>query len=269
MRAPALDADGELRGGGDQLPRPEPGHGAGDGRRGDEFEDLLDVGLRRQRLRGPAQQAGRALDPHGLGLLGGAGEQIAALEADQVHVDPDRQLGLGVVAPRAPRVAPALDAVGPVALGGHAHVRLPDVEALGLDLLHVDAALRAAGGGQDHGRVDRVVALAEHVGLDQDPFVDDGLDGVGPALDHGGHAGHRDAAEAAVGADDALEGHGWELDTHVRQPSWRAPPAARFRTADREKRARPPPGGPAVRGCWWAPGPASRRRTLCHTISKP
>ena len=71
----------------------------------------------------------------------------------------------------------------------------PPVEAERGGRVHRLEPLAAAGVGQHHRGVDRVVALAEHRGPDRNRFTDDRLGRVGATLDHRRHLGHRDPIE--------------------------------------------------------------------------
>lgn len=221
------------------------------------FQKLVHVGVDGDGFGRAAQQLRRAGGVLRLRGFGAAEEQGGALHADQFEVDAERELLLRLVHPGAPGIGPALHTVGPFAFLGDTDVSLPDVEAGRLHLVHVDATLQAVGGGEDHRGVHGVVAFAEDVGLDEEAFVDDGLDGVGTVGDQRRDAGHRDPAEATFRAHQTTRGRGGRSEVCSHSPE----PSGRLRSEGGilghfSDRARPP-SDPAAHDGRVAPGSAA------------
>ena len=117
-----------------------------------------------------------------------------ALLEHQVGVDVGRDLDDRVVVPRAVGVGPALDAVGPPALGVGLDHGGPGVEAR-VDGGHRGDPLRPVRRREDDRGVDGVVPLAEHGGADGELLADDGLGRPGAAVDDRADVLHRDPAD--------------------------------------------------------------------------
>ncbi len=117
-----------------------------------------------------------------------------ALLEHQLGVDVGLDLDGGVVHPGAPRVGPALDAVGPPAgpVGGDG--RAPPAEAGVVDV-HREVVVDAVRVGEHRGGVDGVVALAEDLGGDDELLVLDRLRRPGATVDQRLHVLHRDPSE--------------------------------------------------------------------------
>ena len=109
------------------------------------------------------------------GGLGCLRDDVDELLAGQGNVDLGGEAGHAVVVDGRPVVRPALDPEGPVTLGVGAHPALPDVEALGLELLHAEGELAPVGGAEHGGRVDTIVTFAEDIRGDREPRPNPGI----------------------------------------------------------------------------------------------
>jgi len=169
-------------------------------------DDGDEVGVERRRdpvlggAVGIAQRADRFQDrrPACLwGTGGGALVQLCAGLADEVDVLAERDLDLGVVAPRPERVAPRLDTEGPPAHDVDVELRRPAVGPADVgQLAHaVERQRCAVGPGDDDVRRDHVVALAEDRGAHRHGLADGGLGRPARAVDDRPDIGNRDTSD--------------------------------------------------------------------------
>ena len=149
----------------------------------------------RERSAAPRSSAASSVAPACVGPFGRAVEQRLALPCRPGDVDAGRDLDLGVVHPRLPRITPALDPEGPGPSRSSVNRGGPPVEAERCRRVHRPAAFGAVRVGGDDRGVHRVVALAEHGRPDRDRLADRRLRRVGAALDHRRDLGHRYAPE--------------------------------------------------------------------------
>ncbi len=112
-------------------------------------------------------------------------EEQHALGEHQLDVDAGGDLDLGVVAPGADRVGPALDGEGPCALAVGGDLRAPQVGLLGV-LGHPDPGPPLAVGVGEHDvGAEGVVPLPEHERRDLERLAYDRLGRIAAEIDHG------------------------------------------------------------------------------------
>ncbi len=134
--------------------------------------------------------------------------EILAFQADQFDVDSGIQLHLGVVYPGVPVVGPGLNVELPVTQLLQPHPGLPDVQALGPDLNHVDVVGGPLRIRQHDRRPDSVMPFAVDPCGDWERFPLDCFCRIGAMLNDRGNLADRESAELELAVASAHAGGG-------------------------------------------------------------